>query len=150
MNKQERKRLRKGVSMSKLQPIECEGIARANLESALIEARSLSLNLYRTRPGDTAWVYRFSVPNTPVAWVGVRFSERPESGAIQDDDRFINLEPIIGYHNGERLSPEVCTAVHGLENISGYGEKNPGSNPWYSEELVERWRAFFRKEHSSH
>jgi hypothetical protein len=116
MNKREKKRLRKGLSVSSLPGSDCEGIQRANLEAAVQEAKTLSLTRARNRPGESAWVYRFSVPDTPVAWVGVRFSEEPESGHILDGERFIRLSPIIGYRNGQRTSPE-CTMVHTFQKI---------------------------------
>jgi hypothetical protein len=146
MNKREKKRLRKGLSVSSLPGSDCEGIQRANLEAAVQEAKTLSLTRARNRPGEAAWVYRFSVLDTPVAWVGVRFSEEPETGTILDGERFIRLDPIIGYLNGQRISP-VCTMVHRLkENTKEFSD----ANSWYSNDLVERWRGFFRKKHGTH
>jgi hypothetical protein len=152
MGKRERKRLRKGLSMASLPPIECEGIPRANLEAAITEAKTLSFTLARNRPGEAAWVYRFSVPETPVAWVGVRFSEEPETGHILDGERFIRLSPIIGYQNGQRISPE-CTMVHGfrpyqLAAMREVIQKTPSGKilmSFPSNELVEKYREYFRK-----
>lgn len=148
MGNRERKRLRKGVSIASLIPFHCEGIATHNLKSAIEEAKTLSLTLARSRPGEAAWVYRFSVPDSPVIWVGVRFSEEPESGHILDGERLIRIDPIIGYLNGQRISPE-CTRVHSFRPFQTEAEKKIGeANLWYSNELVERWKAFFVKKYS--
>jgi hypothetical protein len=153
MGNRERKRLRKGLSIARLPLIECEGIPRANLESAIREAKTLSLTLARNRPGEAAWVYRFSVPDTPVTWVGVRFSEEPERADLTDDGRIIRLAPVIGYRNGQRISPEVCTMVHGLRDYQLAAMRDTLSRTpsgkilmsFPSNDLIDKYRDYFKK-----